>query len=95
MIYLTFIPIGSFIIGAILGIVQRKKRKSYQIKFIDSDKMDSFFSEANINIDENAVCSVCGCRITRDNIGLLTKKGDKKIYVCKKTHCINLNRVNI
>lgn len=94
MIYLGFIPIGFFIIGAMLGNAQRKKRESYQIKFIDSDKMDSFFSEENIKIDENAICSVCGCEITRDNIGLLTIKDGKPVYVCEKTHCINLNIVS-
>lgn len=94
MIYLALIPIGSFIIGAIHGTTQRKKRGSYQIRFIDSDKMDSFFSEENIDIDENATCSICGRKITRDNIGLLTKEDGKSVYVCEKTHCINLKRVS-
>jgi len=94
MIYLSFIPIGFFIIGAVLGNAQRKKRESYQIKFIDSDKMDSFFLEENIKIDKNVYCSVCGCKITRDTIGLLTKKDGKSVYVCRKTHCTNLNRVS-
>lgn len=94
MIYLAFFPIGFFIIGAVFGAVQRKNRESYQIKFIDSDKMDSFFSEENIKIDKNAICSICGCKITRDSIGLLTEKDDKPVYICKKTQCMNLNRVS-
>lgn len=90
MIYFAFIPIG-FFMGAILGTIHKKKRESYQIKFIDSDKIEDFLSEDEISVEKDASCSVCGVKVTRDNVGMLTKRGGEIIYVCNKSHCQTFN----
>lgn len=93
MIYIAFIPVG-FFIGAMLGTICKHKKESCQIKFIDSDKIDKFFSEENIKIEKDAICSVCGVKITRGNIGMLTERNGKKIYACKESHCLKFSRIS-
>jgi len=89
---LPFFPIG-FLVGAVLGAAHKKKRESYRIKFIESKQIDDFFSKENFQIEKASICSVCGIRITRDNIGVMTKKEGKIYYVCNKPHCQKFERI--
>ena len=88
MIYFALVPIGFFFLGAVHGAQKKRKAGSYQIKFIDSNKIENFLENEKIDIGENVYCSICGAKITKDNIGTFSIKNGEKTFSCNKSHCL-------
>jgi hypothetical protein len=71
----------------------KEKRKIYEVKFIPKSETENIFLKLDLNISEGYNCSVCGDKITKNNIGIFVEKLGKKIFVCNKPRCLKLNKI--
>jgi len=71
----------------------KKSKKILEFKFIPNTDKKRILSEIDPKVFEEAKCIICNDKINKDNVGIITKKSGKIIFVCNKQKCLKLNRL--
>lgn len=73
----------------------KKNKKILEFKFIPNEDKDQILSKIDSKIFEEAICPVCKEKISKDNIGIITEKSGKIVFVCNKPRCLKLNSLTL
>jgi hypothetical protein len=81
-----------FILGMVVGYKQTYKKVPL-VKFVNEDEKEKMLKEYDIELNETPICSVCGDKISLDNLGIVIPKKDKDkeeeiTFVCSKRNCM-------
>jgi hypothetical protein len=87
--------LGVFLIFKFPNNIEYKKIKKIipHLRFVSREQVYKELKNEGIELDENSRCSVCGIRIRPENFGAVRKRNDKKVFVCNKSHCMNLGDI--
>jgi len=69
----------------------KKNNKILEFKFIPNADKNQILSKIDAKVFEEAICSVCKEKISKDNVGIITEKSGKIVFVCSKPRCLKLN----
>jgi len=92
---MTLVLIGCCI-GLVAGLTAGhiySKKNTHTVKFVSSTEKQSIISKNNIKFSEETVCSVCGQRVTIDNVGAILQTESGNTYVCSKNSCLTLSNI--
>ena len=84
--------VSCFAIGLTIGYTHNKKKVPF-VKFVNPDEKEAVLTEYGIELGESSVCSVCGDKVTLDNLGLVIPKNDEKQFICSKQSCMTVSDI--
>ena len=80
--------------GVGIGYKHTSKKATSLIKFVPKSDEAKVLRELHIQIGNDAICSICGDRITRDNLGAILKTKSENVFFCSRSQCMTIASIS-
>lgn len=77
--------------GAGIGynhITKASRKRTPLVKFVPNAEKEKILKELHVQIESEKACSVCGERITIENLGGILRTKKERAFFCPKSGCL-------